>query len=74
MAVPMPAITISVPIHTNAMSGLVEMSSTTLAGVVSGFLASALGFPIYFALTFLLTLPNMAMIPWLPHLDAPSEE
>jgi len=41
---------------------------------VSGFLASAVGFPIYFGLTFLLTLPNMAMIPFLPNLGRPPEE
>ncbi len=37
----------------------------TMAGVFPGFLASAVGFPIFFGLTFLLTLPNMALIPWL---------
>jgi PAT family beta-lactamase induction signal transducer AmpG len=54
-------------------TGLMNIAGT-LAGVVSGFLASAVGFPIYFGLTFLLTLPNMAMIPFLPYLDAPPEE
>jgi PAT family beta-lactamase induction signal transducer AmpG len=54
-------------------TGLMNIAGT-LAGVVSGFLASAVGFPIYFGLTIVLALPNMAMIPWLPHLDAPSEE
>ena len=54
-------------------TGLMNIAGT-LAGVVSGFLASAVGFPIYFGLTFLLTLPNMAMIPFLPYLDKPPEE
>ncbi len=54
-------------------TGLMNIAGT-LAGVVSGFLASAAGFPVYFGLTFLLTLPNMAMIPLLPNLDAPPEE
>jgi PAT family beta-lactamase induction signal transducer AmpG len=54
-------------------TGLMNIAGT-LAGVVSGFLASAVGFPIYFGLTFLLTLPNMAMIPFLPYLDAAPQE
>ncbi len=40
--------------------------SATLAGVASGFLAAALGFPVYFALTFLATIPAMALIPFVP--------
>jgi PAT family beta-lactamase induction signal transducer AmpG len=48
-------------------TGLMNIAGT-LAGVVSGFLAAAVGFPIYFGLTFLLTLPNMALIPLLPNL------
>jgi PAT family beta-lactamase induction signal transducer AmpG len=54
-------------------TGLMNIAGT-LAGVVSGFLASAVGFPIYFGLTIMLALPNMAMIPWLPYLDRPPEE
>ena len=54
-------------------TGLMNIAGT-LAGVVSGFLASAVGFPIYFGLTIVLALPNMAMIPWLPYLDRPPEE
>jgi PAT family beta-lactamase induction signal transducer AmpG len=46
-------------------TGLMNIAGT-MAGVVSGFLAAAVGFPIYFGLTFLLTLPNMALIPLLP--------
>jgi len=54
-------------------TGLMNVAGT-LAGVVSGFIASSVGFPVYFGLTFLLTLPNMAMIPFLPYLDAPPED
>lgn len=46
-------------------TGLMNIAGT-MAGVFSGFLASAVGFPVFFGLTFLLTLPNMALIPWLP--------
>jgi PAT family beta-lactamase induction signal transducer AmpG len=46
-------------------TGLMNIAGT-LAGVFSGFLASAVGFPIFFGLTFLLAIPNMALIPWLP--------
>jgi PAT family beta-lactamase induction signal transducer AmpG len=48
-------------------TGLMNIAGT-MAGVVSGFLAAAVGFPLYFGLTFLLTLPNMALIPLLPNL------
>ncbi len=46
-------------------TGLMNIAGT-MAGVFSGFLASAVGFPVFFGLTILLTLPNMALIPWLP--------
>jgi PAT family beta-lactamase induction signal transducer AmpG len=51
-------------------TGLMNIAGT-MAGVMSGFLAAAVGFPLYFGLTFLLTLPNMALIPFLPYLDRP---
>ena len=54
-------------------TGLMNVAGT-LAGVVSGFIASTVGFPIYYGLTFLLTIPNMAMIPFLPYLDAHPED
>jgi PAT family beta-lactamase induction signal transducer AmpG len=46
-------------------TGLMNIAGT-MAGVFSGFLASAVGFPVFFGLTFLLAIPNMALIPWLP--------
>jgi hypothetical protein len=45
--------------------------SATLAGVFSGYLAAAVGFTLYFALTFVATFPSMALIPFLPHLEDP---
>lgn len=42
----------------------------TLAGVLSGFIAAALGFGLYFAFTFVATIPSMLLLPFLPHLDA----
>jgi len=41
----------------------------TVAGVVSGELATAVGFSAYFALSFLATLPMMALLFFAPHLD-----
>jgi len=45
----------------------------TVAGSVSGFLAEALGYPTYFILTFIATIPGMLLIIGLPHLDDPPE-
>jgi PAT family beta-lactamase induction signal transducer AmpG len=41
----------------------------TVAGMVSGYLAQALGFVRYFFFTFVVTIPSMAMIFFLPYLD-----
>jgi len=41
----------------------------TVAGVTSGFLAEAIGYGPYFGFTFLATIPSMALIPFVPHLD-----
>jgi PAT family beta-lactamase induction signal transducer AmpG len=51
-------------------TGLMSVSAT-MAGVFSGYLADAAGFTVYFGLTFLATVPSMALIPFLPHLDDP---
>jgi PAT family beta-lactamase induction signal transducer AmpG len=48
-------------------SGLMNVAGT-LAGVVSGFLAAHFGFVVFFAITVAATIPNMAMIPFLPYL------
>lgn len=41
----------------------------TLLGPIAGFLADRLGYPMYFALTFVVSVPGMALIPFLPHLS-----
>lgn len=40
-----------------------------LAGVVSGFLAAAVGYGPYFALSFVATVPAMLLLPRVPHID-----
>lgn len=54
-------------------TGLMNIAGT-LAGVVSGFLAAAVGFPLFFAITAVATIPNMLLIPFLPFLDGPGDE
>jgi PAT family beta-lactamase induction signal transducer AmpG len=44
----------------------------TVAGSLSGFVADAVGYPTYFALTFVATIPGMLLLIGLPHLDASS--
>ena len=41
----------------------------TVAGMASGYLAQALGFVRYFGFSFVVTLPSMALIAFLPHLN-----
>jgi PAT family beta-lactamase induction signal transducer AmpG len=41
----------------------------TLAGVVSGFIADALGYPIFYMLTFVATVPAMVMVRRVPYVD-----
>ena len=38
--------------------------------VLSGYLAHWMGWPLFFAFTFFVTIPSMALIPWLPNLEA----
>ena len=42
----------------------------TIAGVMSGFLAEALGFAPYFLGTFVATIPAMLLLPGAPHMEA----
>jgi PAT family beta-lactamase induction signal transducer AmpG len=53
--------------HYSIATSIMNISST-LAGVLSGFLAAWLGYAVFFGLTFVITLPSMALIPFLPHL------
>jgi PAT family beta-lactamase induction signal transducer AmpG len=54
--------------HFAIVSALMSLSFT-FAGVLSGFLAEALGFTLYFAFTFVATIPSMVLIWFVPHLD-----
>ncbi len=47
--------------------------SSTFAGVFSGYLAAWLGFSAFFGFTFLATVPGMALIAFLPHLEDPNQ-
>ncbi len=57
--------------HMAIATGIMNVASA-LAGVGSGFLAARLGFPAFFVVTFLLALPGMACIAFLPLLDDPA--
>jgi PAT family beta-lactamase induction signal transducer AmpG len=50
-------------------SGLMNISGV-LAGVISGFLAHLLGYGYFFGISFLASLPGMALIPFVPFLGA----
>ena len=54
--------------HFAIATGIATVSAT-LAGVFSGFLAGTLGFMWFFTFTFAATIPAMALIPFLPHLE-----
>jgi PAT family beta-lactamase induction signal transducer AmpG len=57
--------------HMAILTALMSVGFTA-AGAASGFLATALGFPLYFFATFVATCPAMALIPLLPHVDGRS--
>jgi PAT family beta-lactamase induction signal transducer AmpG len=54
--------------HMAIVTALMSVSFT-LAGICSGFLASWLGFGPYFVFTFVVTIPGMLLVFFLPHLD-----
>ena len=54
--------------HYAILSALMS-ASFTMAAVVSGFLADAIGFAGYFLFTVAASVPGMVVIPFLPHLD-----
>jgi PAT family beta-lactamase induction signal transducer AmpG len=58
--------------HMAIVTALMSVSFT-LAGVGSGFLAASMGFGPYFLFTFLVTIPGMALLFFLPHLDGREE-
>ena len=53
-------------------SGLMNVSSI-FAGVMSGFVASWLGYGWLFGLSFVISVPAMILIPYLPYLSDPNE-
>jgi PAT family beta-lactamase induction signal transducer AmpG len=55
--------------HMAILTALMSVSFT-VAGVCSGFLASWLGYGLYFLFTFVVTVPSMALIPFVPHLES----
>lgn len=54
--------------HMAIVSALMSIGFT-VAGVASGFIATEIGYANYFGFTFLATIPSMALIPFVPHLD-----
>jgi PAT family beta-lactamase induction signal transducer AmpG len=54
-------------------SGLMNVSGV-LAGVASGFLAERLGYGLFFGLSFLLSVPGMCLIFFIPFLDTGGRE
>jgi PAT family beta-lactamase induction signal transducer AmpG len=53
--------------HMAILTALMSLSFT-IAGVSSGYLAEAIGFGWYFGVSFVATVPAMALIPFIPHL------
>lgn len=54
--------------HMAIVTALMSVSFT-IAGVMSGVLAEALGFTHYFALSFVASLPGMLLLPFVPYVD-----
>ena len=52
-----------------AMATGIANISATFAGVLSGFVAQALGFTLFFGFTFLATVPGMVFLFFVPYLD-----
>jgi MFS transporter, PAT family, beta-lactamase induction signal transducer AmpG len=59
--------------HFSIATSIMNISST-LAGILSGYLATWMGWPLFFAFTFFVTVPSMAIIPLLPYLDGRTRE
>lgn len=59
--------------HFSIATSIMNISST-LAGILSGYLAAWMGWPGFFAFTFFVTIPSMAIIPLLPYLDGRTRE
>jgi MFS transporter, PAT family, beta-lactamase induction signal transducer AmpG len=59
--------------HFSIATSIMNISST-LAGILSGYLAAWMGWSLFFAFTFFVTVPSMAIIPLLPYLDGRTRE
>ncbi len=59
--------------HMSLATSVMNVAST-LSGVLSGFLAHWLGYAAFFGFTFIATIPGMALIFFLPHLDGGEEK
>ncbi len=59
--------------HYAILTALMSVSFT-ISGVLSGFIASAVGFSHFFGFTFLATIPGMLLIFFLPYLDGSSAQ
>jgi PAT family beta-lactamase induction signal transducer AmpG len=57
--------------HMAIVTALMSVSFT-IAGVMSGVLAEALGFATYFGLSFVAAIPGMLILPFVPYLDGTS--
>ena len=53
-------------------TGLMNLSGV-VSGMISGYMAQQLGYGYFFGISFLASLPGMAMIFFLPFLDAETE-
>jgi MFS transporter, PAT family, beta-lactamase induction signal transducer AmpG len=49
-------------------TGVMNLSAS-MVGLFSGKMASLLGFPMFFVVTFILTIPSMLLLPFIPFLD-----
>jgi PAT family beta-lactamase induction signal transducer AmpG len=58
--------------HFAVGTGLMNISGV-LSGVLSGFLAGWLGYGYFFGISFLASLPGMALIPWIPFVKSKQE-
>jgi PAT family beta-lactamase induction signal transducer AmpG len=54
--------------HMAILTALMSLGFT-VAGVASGYLASAMGYTLYFAFTFVATIPAMVLLPFVPYID-----
>ena len=54
-------------------TGIMNLSAS-MVGLFSGKLASSLGFPVFFLVTFIATIPAMMLIPFIPFMEDPENK